>query len=308
MKAVVTAVPINDDRTMARPRSISKRRTRRSSVLSRVFCYIVLLAAAGFFVLPLGWMLLSAVKTQPEVLAIPIRWLPSRWHWSNFGHALFDERFAGETFARFLLNSTIVATATALACVLLSIMVGYGFAKFRFRGRDALLWVVLGSTLLPFSSVVIPLFIIVQRLGQLDSLVGLTLPFLLTGASIFISRQFIRGIPDDYIEAARIDGASETWVFLHIVLPLSRSAISTVAVIAFLASWNQFLWPLVISSSQSNFTAPLGLSLLGVGSSFQTDYQIWMASATLAMIPPLVFFLILERPYLRGLEMMSGVK
>ena len=111
--------------------------------------------------------------------------------------------------------------------------------------REALLWVFLGSTLLPFSSVVIPLFIIVQRLGQLDSLGGLTLPFLVTGQAIFLSRQFIRGIPDDYLEAARIDGASETWVFLHIVLPLSGSAISTVAVISFLASWNQFLWPLV---------------------------------------------------------------
>jgi ABC-type glycerol-3-phosphate transport system permease component len=308
MNAVATTVPTNNGPTMAPRRSISKHRTRRSSVLFRVFCYTVLLAAAGFFLLPLVWMLLAAVKTQPEVLAIPIRWLPSRWHWSNFGHALFDERFAGETFARFLLNSMIVATVTALACVLLSIMVGYGFAKFRFRGREGLLWVLLGSTLLPFSSVVIPLFIIVQRLGQLDSLGGLTLPFLVTGQAIFLSRQFIRGIPDDYLEAARIDGASETWVFLHIVLPLSGSAISTVAVISFLASWNQFLWPLVISSSQSNFTAPLGLSLLGVGSSFQTDYQIWMASATLAMIPPLVFFLILERPYLRGLEMMSGVK
>jgi multiple sugar transport system permease protein len=270
--------------------------------------YAVLILWSVFALLPLVWMLSSSFKSAGEVLTVPVQWIPSEWHPENFERALFEPRFAGSPFVRFLMNSMIAATATALASVVLALMVGYGFAKFHYRGRDALLWIVLGSTLLPFSSVVIPLYIIVRNLGLLDSLLGLIVPFLVIGPAVFAARQFMLGLPTEYIEAARLDGASEWKVFTTVIVPLSGPAITTVAVLTFLISWNLYLWPFVIMASQENFTAPLGLSLLGLGSTFTPDYDIWMAAAVLSTLPPLLFFLILERPYLRGLEALSGLK
>ena len=268
----------------------------------------MLLVYAVFSLLPLVWMLSSSFKSAGEVLTVPVEWVPSEWHPENFERALFEPRFAGSPFVRFLVNSTIVATATALASVFLSLLIGYGFAKFRYRGRDALLWIVLGSTLLPFSSVVIPLYIIVGQLGMLNSLIGLIVPFVIIGPAVFAARQFLLALPTEYIEAARLDGASEWKVFTSVIVPLSGPAITTVAVLTFLISWNLYLWPLVIMASQENFTAPLGLSLLGLGSTFTPDYDVWMAAAVLSTLPPLIFFLVLERPYLRGLEALSGLK
>ena len=275
---------------------------------SYVWKYGVLLVYAVFSLLPLVWMVSSAFKSAGEVLTVPVQWIPTEWHPENFERALFEPRFAGSPFVRFLVNSMIAATATALASVALALMIGYGFAKFHYRGRDALLWIVLGSTLLPFSSVVIPLYIVVRNLGLLDSLLGLIVPFLIIGPAVFAARQYMLGIPTEYIEAARLDGASEWKVFTIVIVPLSGPAITTVAVLTFLISWNLYLWPLVIMASQENFTAPLGLSLLGLGSTFTPDYDIWMAAAVLSTLPPLLFFLILERPYLRGLEALSGLK
>jgi multiple sugar transport system permease protein len=283
-------------------------RTSARRTLSLTASYIVIAAWCVISVFPMVWMLSAAFKPADQVLTVPVQWIPQEWHPENFIEALLAPRFAGESFLTFLINSTIVATATALASIALSLMVGYGFAKFRFRGRDGLMWTLLGSTLLPFSAVLIPLYLVIRAMGLVDTLWALIIPFVLTGQAIFLARQFILAIPSSYIEAARIDGATEWTTFTRIIIPMAAPAITTVGVMTFLLSWNQFLWPLVIAESQSTFTAPLGLSLLGLGSTFQTDYNIWMAAATLAVLPPLLFFIIFERPYMRGLELMSGVK
>ncbi|GAA4432857.1 carbohydrate ABC transporter permease [Actinokineospora soli] len=303
----MTAIATRPARTAAAP---PKRRStgRTGSRLGLAAKYAVVLAFTAFSLIPLLWMVSAAFKAPEDVLEVPVRWIPREWHPENFVKALLEPRFTGHTFLEFLINSTVVASVTAIASVVLSIMVGYGFAKFRFRGREAFMWTLLGSTLLPFSSVVIPLYLIIDRMALTDTLAGLIIPFVITGQAIFIARQFIRAIPTAYIEAARLDGASEWVVFRHIIVPLAGPAVTTVAVMSFLFSWNQFLWPLVITSAQEGFTAPLGLSMLGMGSTFNTDYSVWMAAATLAVIPPLVFFLIFERPYLRGLEAMAGIK
>lgn len=289
---------------------ITQREKRSASrfSLSLGLKYVFLITAALVALAPLLWMLSAAVKPTNEVLRVPITLIPTEWRFENFANALFEPRFTGYSFAQFLMNSTIVATVTSLAAIAVSIMVGYGFAKFRFRGRDGLLWIILGATLLPFASVLVPLYIVIQQLQLQNTLAALVIPFVVSGQALFISRQFILGIPDEYLEAARLDGVSEFGLFLRVILPLSGPAVTTVAVMTFLTSWNQFLWPLVVASSQQNYTAPIGLSLMGLGGTFNTDYNLWMAAATIAMIPPLVFFLILERPYLRGLEAMSGLK
>lgn len=270
--------------------------------------HLMLMVYVGFSLVPFVWMVSAGFKKPEDVLTVPVRWIPPEWQPSNFYHALFDERFAGFSFSRFLWNSMWVATVTALLSIGLCIAVGYGFAKFRFRGNEALMWILLGTTLLPFSSVIIPLYLIIREMRLLDNMWALVLPFAITGQSIFLSRQFILGIPDALIDAARIDGAGEFKIFTRIIVPLLGPAVTTVGILSFLFSWGQFMWPLVVESSQGNYTAPLGLSLLGLGSTFQIDYHIWMAAATIATVPPLVFFVILERPYLRGLEVLSGIK
>jgi multiple sugar transport system permease protein len=274
----------------------------------RLIAYMLLSAYGVFSLLPFVWMVSAAFKRPQDVLTIPIRWIPPVWQPGNFPQALLEPRFSGSSLSGFAINSIVAAVATSLASIILSTFVGYGFAKFRFKNREALLWGMLSTTLLPFSSVIIPLYLIMRALGLLDSLWAVIVPFALTGQSIFLARQFIVGLPSELIDAARVDGASELQIYRRIMFPLLGPAIATLGIMAFLVSWNQFLWPLVVLSSQDRFTLPLGLSLLGLGSTFLVDYHLWMAAATLAVIPPLLFFLILERPYLRGLETLSGLK
>ena len=261
-----------------------------------------------FSIFPFIWMVSASLKLPEDVLTVPIEWIPPVVQPDNYPTALFEPRFAGYALVEFMKNSILVAVATSLLSIGLSTFVGYGFAKFRFKGRDTMLWVMLGTTLLPFSSIIIPLYLIVQRMGLLNSLWAVILPFALTGQSIFLSRQFMLSLPSEIIDAARVDGASELYIFARVIFPLLGPAISTVGILTFLLSWNLFLWPLVVLSSQGQFTAPLGLSLMGLGSTFLVDYHLWMAAATIAVLPPLAFFLILEKPYLSGLEALSGVK
>jgi multiple sugar transport system permease protein len=280
-------------------------RQRRSV---RVAKYALLITYSVFSLVPFVWMLSSSLKPAGEVLKIPIEWIPSSFQWDNFRQALFDPRFGGISMWDYMLNSIKVALITAVLTIVLSLFVGYGFAKFRFRWRNLMMWGMLSTTLLPFSAVMIPLILISRALGLVNNLWALIIPFALTGQSIFLARQFIIGIPDEYLDAARVDGAGEFQIFFRIVVPLLRPAIATLGVMAFITSWMQFLWPLVSQSSQANFTVPVGLSLMGLGSAFLIDYHLWMASGVLAVIPPLIFFLILEKAYMRGLEALSGLK
>jgi multiple sugar transport system permease protein len=280
----------------------------RKRSLHRTVKYVLLGVYAIFSLLPLVWMLSASLKPAGEVLRVPIEWIPSSFQWNNFHQALFEPRFAGYSLWDYMRNSIGVAVITSLLTIGLATFVGYGFAKFRFRGRDLTMWGMLSTTLLPFSSVLIPLILITRALGLVNSLWALIIPFALTGQSIFLARQFILGIPNDYLDAARVDGAGELQIFARIVLPLIGPAVATLGVTAFVTSWTQFLWPLVSQSSQGNFTVPVGLSLMGLGSTFLVDYHLWMAAATLSVVPPLIFFLVLERYYIRGLEALSGLK
>ena len=270
--------------------------------------YALLILYSLFSLIPFLWMVSASLKRPEDVLTIPVQWIPPVWQPENYVRALFEPRFSGSSIAGFMLNSVVVALLTSLLSIGLSTFVGYGFAKFRFRGRDASMWLMLATTLLPVSAVIVPLYLITRAIGLLDNLWALILPFALTGQSIFLARQFILSVPSELIAAARTDGATELQIFRKIVFPLLGSAIATVGIMTFIVSWSLFLWPLVVLSSQDLFTLPLGLSLIGLGSTFLVDYNLWMASATLAVLPPLAFFLVFERHYFRGLEALSGLK
>jgi ABC-type glycerol-3-phosphate transport system permease component len=270
--------------------------------------YAVLVLYSIFSLLPFIWMLSAALKPKEEVLKIPIEWIPSSFQWDNFRVALFEPRFGSFSMWTYMLNSIGVGLITAGLTIILSVFVGYGFAKFRFRGRNVMMWGMLSTTLLPFSAVLVPLILITRSLGLVNNLWALIVPFALTGQSIFLARQFMVSIPNEYLDAARVDGANEMQIFARIVLPLLRPAVATLGVTAFITSWMQFLWPLVSQSTQGNFTLPIGLSLMGLGSLFLVEYHLWMASAVIAVLPPLIFFLLLEKAYMGGLEALSGLK
>lgn len=276
--------------------------------LTRALKYAILIVYSAFSLIPFVWMLSASVKPAGDVLKVPVQWIPVTFQPDNYRQALFEPRFAGYSLWNYMLNSLGVALITTLLTILLATFVGYGFAKFRFPRRELVMWAMLSTTLLPFSAVLIPLTLITRALGLNNSLWALIIPFALTGQSIFLARQFILGIPDDYIDAARVDGAGELFIFARIILPLMGPAITTLGVTAFVLSWTQFLWPLVSQSSQGNFTVPIGLSLMGLGATFRVDYHLWMAAATLSVLLPLAFFIILERYYMRGLEALSGLK
>lgn len=287
-----------------------------TSVLARVNArhlaaigrYFFLLIMMVFMATPLVWLLSAGFKRPGDVLSVPVDWIPPDPQPDNFRKALFEARFNEQSMFDFLTNSLLVALVTALLAVGLSLVVAYGFTAYRFRGRDPFMWTMLSTGLLPLSAVVIPLYLIIERLGLLDNLWALVVPFILTGQSIFLARQFLVGFPRDLIESARIDGASEIQVLRRVVMPLMGPAAATIGIMTFLFSWSLFLWPLIVISSQENFTAPLGLSLLGLGAAFNADLSIWMAAAAISIVPPLLFFIAFEGPYLRGLDTMSGIK
>jgi len=279
-----------------------------SRTLNKALKYTILIIYCLFCLIPFIWMLSASLKPPEEVLTVPVQWIPSNWQPGNYPQALFEPRFVGHSIFDFLLNSMFVAVVISLLSIGLSTFVGYGFAKFKFKGRDTLLWGMLSTTLLPFSSVVIPLYLIVRAMGLLDSSWALIIPFMLTRQTIFSARQFTISIPSELIDAARIDGAGEFRIFGQIIFPLLGPAITTLGIMIFIFSWNLFLWPLVVLASQEQFTVPLGLSLMGLGSTFLVDYNLWMAASTLAILPPLIFFFIFQGPYLRGLEALSGLK
>ena len=182
----------------------------RNRGLKRIPKYAILILYAAFSLLPFIWMLSASLKSVEDVLKIPILWIPSSFHWDNYRKAMFEPRFGEIRMWDYMLNSIKVALVTAGLTIVLSIFVGYGFAKFRFRGRDLLMWAMLSTTLLPFSAVLIPMILITRDLGLFNSFWALILPFALTGQSIFLARQFMITIPDEYMDAARVDGANET--------------------------------------------------------------------------------------------------
>ncbi len=257
---------------------------------------------SGIYVFPFVWMVLGSFKTNEEVLAIPIRWLPSTWSFRNYLSAL---NYAGYDFPRYFLNSAIVALFSILLCLFLSTTAGYGFAKYRFKGNSLLFTVVMATLMIPLQVIVIPLYVLVSRMGLRDTYLGLILPEGLTAFGVFLMRQFFYSIPDELIEAARIDGASEFKIFWSVALPLSRTAIFALAILHGQWVWNLLLWPLVITTRPEMRTVPLGIALFtGV---YFTPYPEQLAISVLSCIPTVLLFVVASRNFMEGIAL-AGLK
>ena len=268
--------------------------------LQRILLHAMLIIAAMVTMLPLVWMLLSSLKTKAEIFVYPIEWLPRVPRYRNYPDAL-----ASAPFGMYFLNSGFIGIVVTLSTLCFSSLAGYGFAKFEFPGRDIAFIFILSTMMIPFQVIMIPLYLLTQRLGWLDSYPGLIVPGALTAFGVFLMRQFSLTIPDEYLDAARIDGCSEFRIWWMIAVPLCKPALSALAILTFLGSWNNLLWPLIITTKDHLRTLPLGLALFQT--EYVTDYGLLMAGSVLASLPIVVLFLVFQKEFVQGI-VMSGIK
>jgi multiple sugar transport system permease protein len=268
--------------------------------LARALVNGLLAGGAVVALFPLAWMLSASFMPAGAASTLPPPWWPAHPTLGNY-HALFVRAGMG----RYLLNSLLVSgaiTALSLACNLLA---GYAFAKLRFAGRERLFRAVLGLLVIPAQVAMLPLFLMFEYAGLVDSYAGVILPGMATAFGIFLVRQYARGIPDELLEAARIDGAGELRIFVQIVLPLLKPVIATLAIYTFLTAWNDFMWPLIELTGQDHYTLPLGLASLA--REHARDSELMMAGAVVTVLPVLVLFLAMQRYYIDGL-LLGSVK
>ena len=269
--------------------------------VAKISLYAVLGLGLLIVVGPFIWMALASVKPEAEIRSVPPTWLPETWTLDNF-----RELFTRLDFPLYFFNSTLVALLVTAGNLVFCSLLGYALAKLNFPGRKALFLVVLGMLMVPGMVTFVPQFVLVSNMGLANSYAGLVLPFLAGPFGVFLMRQFLMSIPDDLIEAARVDGAGEWRIFWRIVLPLCRPALATLGILTFLSSWNNFLWPLVVATTEDKYTLPVALALYSVGQN-RTDFGLLLAGAVVVVLPVLIVFLILQRHFLRGIAT-TGLK
>ncbi|VAW00372.1 ABC transporter, permease protein 2 (cluster 1, maltose/g3p/polyamine/iron) [hydrothermal vent metagenome] len=258
-----------------------------------------LAAGALLTAFPFVWMVTTSVKPLNEARTYPPTVLPSTVEWDSY-RVLFTEL----DFGRYLMNTVIVVLVGFIGMFLMA-AAGYGFAKFRFRGRNALFLLVLTTLMIPVQVTLIPTYLILNAVGLTNTVVGIAMPTLVSAFGIFLFRQFMETIPTDLLEAARLDGAGEFRIFRSIVLPMSRPILAVMTVLTFIAGWNSFIWPLVIAGEQENYTLSVGLALLNQQVSINPPLQ--MAGASLMVVPTIVVFIVLQKYVVQGFSM-SGIK
>lgn len=248
---------------------------------------------------PFIWMVTTSLKPLGESRAYPPTIVPTTISFDSYVR-LFTEL----DFARYLLN-TVIVVAIGFGGMLLVAMAGYGFAKFRFPGRNAMFLLVLATMMIPVQVTMIPTYLILNSVGLTNTLLGVALPTLVGGFGLFLTRQFMTTIPDEMLEAARLDGAGEWRILRSVVLPMSQPILAVLGVLTFITGWNSFLWPLVIATDSDNYTLSVGLSLLNKQLTVSPPLQ--MAGASLMVIPILIVFVILQRHIVQGFAL-SGLK
>jgi multiple sugar transport system permease protein len=274
---------------------------RRRDLVARASLHTILGAGLLVVVGPFLWAVLSSLKPEQEIRRIPATWWPEVFTLDNYRDLLSRLDFP-QAFA----NSAIVAVLTTLGNLVFCSLLGYALAKLRFPGKRALFLVVLGTLMVPSMVTFVPQFVMVSNLGLVNSYGGLILPFLATPFGVFLMRQYLLSIPDELIEAARVDGAGELRIFARIVLPLCGPALATLGILTFLASWNNFLWPLVVATTEDKYTLPVALALYSVGQN-RIDFGLVLAGAVAVLLPVVIVFVLLQRHFLRGIAT-TGLK
>jgi multiple sugar transport system permease protein len=269
-------------------------RVRRA--ITRWGLFLTLTIGAALVLAPITFMVSASFQPLPEILRIPPALIPRAPSLQNYYQV-----FQAAPFLQYFYNSLRAALVTVVSVLLTSALAGYAFAKFRFPGRDLLFLLILSQLMIPFQLRMVTLFELVFRWRLIDTFPGLVLPGLVDAFGIFLMRQFIRTIPDELIDAARIDGASELRIFASIILPLLKPALAALAILTFMWNWEAFLWPLVVASSDAVLTLPVGLAKFG--EQYLIRYDLQLAAATLITLPVLLAFLATQRYIVQGITL-----
>lgn len=263
--------------------------------------YAALTIGLVAMVTPFMWMVISSIKPEAEVRAVPPTWWPHTFTFDNY-----QKLFTQLDFPTYFLNSAVVALVVTFGNMMFGAMLGYALAKLSFPGKRTVFGLVLLTLMVPGVVTFVPLFVLVTNLGLSDTLPGMFLPFLAGPFGVFLMRQYISGLPDELIQAARVDGAGELRIFFRVILPLCGPALATLGIVTFLGSWNNFLWPLVIAQTEDKYTLPVALALYSIGQN-ATQYGLLLAGAVVVVIPVIVIFLALQRHIMQGIAM-TGIK
>ena len=265
------------------------------SLLFICFLFLVI-----FTLFPIFWMLVTGLKTPAEINRVPVTVFPHDLFLGNYEKILHDQYIP-----RYFLNSLILAGSVTILAVSGSTLVGYIFAKFNFPGKNLLFYLILITIMVPFEATVVPLYLIVRSMKAINTYWGIMFPSIISSFGIFFMRQNLESLPDSLIEAAKIDGAGNYYILGKIILPLSTSAISVLAILLFLIEWSSYLWPLLIATKKEMFVLEIGLTLLQ--DEYIIDYGIMMAGCAVALIPALILFILFRRNIMDGIAM-TGIK
>ncbi len=267
--------------------------------ISQPIIHLLLIVMTASVLVPFLWMMVGSFKNYPDLINRPSR-LPSPWTLANY-----REIFGVGNFGGAFVNSVVVASARTLLACATSLVLGYVFAKYAFWGKNVLFIVLLSTMLIPFPAIIVTLYLKLSVFHLLNSLAGLVVVAVFSTFGAFLLRQWIFGIPNAYIEAARIDGASEFWIIVRVILPLSRTPLAALAIFTFLASWDDLLFPSIVLTDPAVRTLPLALA--GLKSLFWERYEIYCAGAMITVIPVMILYALMQKHFVRGLTM-GGTK
>jgi multiple sugar transport system permease protein len=300
MSAVRTPTPAAAV-TRPAPARASRRGRREMAGRAPWWLFVLLFAGLVLMIGPFVWMLLGAFKPNRELIQTTPTLLPQDYTLDNFSGL-----FSRLDFATYFFNSALIAVIVTLANLLFCSMAGYALAKIEFAGRGKIMGLVLATLMVPGSVTLVPLFVLMSKLGLVNSYASVILPFAAGAFGVFLMRQFMIGLPGDLLDQARVDGAGEWRIFWQIVLPLVKPALATLGIFQFLASWNNFLWPLVVLTDESKYTLPVALATFAIGQN-KADYGLLMAGAVALVAPVIVVFLLLQRHFTQSIAM-TGLK
>ncbi|MDO5424389.1 MAG: carbohydrate ABC transporter permease [Eubacteriales bacterium] len=267
----------------------------------RTILYILLaFVLAAIFLFPIVWVVISSFKSANEMFSWPPTIFPKELTWDNYRSS-----FEKGDFLLYFKNSTVVTVCSTLLAVIINTMAGYAFAKYHFKGSNLLFMVILSTIMLPLEVLMIPIFQMIKALGMYNSLFALIIPTCATPTGVFLVRQYFLSVPDELMEASRIDGASETGIFLRIMIPLAKPILSVLAIFNFMWRWNDYLWPLIGIRSPKLYTVQLALK--NFAGEYSVDWNSLLAMSVVSMIPMLILFLIFQKQFVQGMAT-SGLK
>ncbi|WP_238162415.1 carbohydrate ABC transporter permease [Cohnella sp. AR92] len=262
--------------------------------------YLLLFAGVAVTLFPFLWMAASSFKEPKDLFDLSL--IPSPATWSNYG-----DLFVKAPFGRWIANTAVVAVSTTVSVLVFDTIVGYVLAKFVFPGRTVIFVVIISTLMVPTEMLIIPWYLLASKLGLSDTYAGLLLPGLISAFGIFLMRQFMESLPSELLDAARIDGLNEWRVFSSIAVPLMKPALATLAILSFISSWNQFIWPFIVLQTENKYTLPVGMVYFSSELKDNSGWILIMTAATVSVLPLIVVFLIFQKRIIQGIAL-SGMK